>query len=85
MRLATEQELAGLFPDCDLGTMPPFGNLYSLDVYMDQSLSADETIVCQAGTHSQAIKMRYEDFTSLVHPSVTEFHRSPSKLSGNSG
>ncbi len=65
--------------------MPPFGNLYSLDVYMDQSLSADETIVCQAGTHSQAIKMRYEDFTALVHPSVTEFHRSPSKLSGNSG
>jgi Ala-tRNA(Pro) deacylase len=85
VRLATEQELAGLFPDCDLGTMPPFGNLYGIEVYVDQSLSADETIVCQAGTHSQAIKMRYEDFTALVHPSVTEFHRSPSKLSGNSG
>lgn len=75
VRLATEDEFKGLFPDCEIGTMPPFGNLYGIDVYVDQSLTEDETIVFQAGTHFGAIKLRYEDFANLVHPKVAEFHQ----------
>lgn len=77
VRLATEDEFKGLFPDCDIGAMPPFGNLYGLEVYVDQSLTEDEQIVFQAGTHTEAIRMRYADFAALVHPRVAEFHRSP--------
>lgn len=80
VRLATEDELTGLFPDCELGSMPPFGNLYGLPVYVDQSLMEDEEIVFQAGTHSEAIRMRYMDFATLVFPVVAEFHRSPSEV-----
>jgi Ala-tRNA(Pro) deacylase len=80
VRLATEDEIRGLFPDCELGAMPPFGNLYGLDVYVDQSLMEDEEIVFQAGTHSEAIRMRYWDFAGLVFPVVAEFHRSPSEV-----
>jgi len=74
VRLATEEEFKGLFPDCELGTMPPFGNLYGLEVYVDQALAADEEIVFQAGSHVTAVKLRYQDFANLVHPSVVEFH-----------
>ena len=80
VRLATEDEITGLFPDCELGAMPPFGNLYGLPVYVDQSLTEDEEIVFQAGTHSDAIRMRYWDFASLAFPVVEEFHRSPSEV-----
>ena len=80
VRLATEDEITGLFPDCELGAMPPFGNLYGLPVYVDQSLMEDKEVVFQAGTHSEAIRMRYWDFASLVFPVVTEFHRSPSEV-----
>jgi Ala-tRNA(Pro) deacylase len=80
VRLATEDEITGLFPDCELGAMPPFGNLYGLPVYVDQSLTEDEEIVFQAGTHSDAIRMRYMDFAVLVFPVVAEFHRSPSEV-----
>ena len=79
VRLATEDEITGLFPDCELGAMPPFGNLYKLPVYVDQSLTEDEEIVFQAGTHLDAIRMRYWDFAALVFPVVAEFHRSPEK------
>ena len=74
LRLATEQEFAGLFPDCEPGAMPPFGNLYGLDVYVDQCLTKDEVIVFHGGTHSEAVQLRYQDFASLVHPAVAEFH-----------
>ncbi|MEO7860346.1 MAG: YbaK/EbsC family protein [Nitrospirales bacterium] len=80
VRLATEDEITGLFPDCELGTMPPFGNLYRLPVCVDQSLTEEEEIVFQAGTHSDAIRMRYWDFAALVFPVVAEFHRSPSTV-----
>jgi Ala-tRNA(Pro) deacylase len=80
VRLATEDEITGLFPDCELGAMPPFGNLYGLPVYVDQSLMEDEEIVFQAGSHSDAIRMRYWDFSALVFPVVMEFHRSPSEV-----
>jgi Ala-tRNA(Pro) deacylase len=79
VRLATEDEIASLFPDCELGSMPPFGNLYRLSVYVDQSLTEDEEIVFQAGTHLNAIRMRYWDFAALVFPVVEKFHRSPER------
>lgn len=82
VKLATEEEFQGLFPDCQVGTMPPFGSLYGLEVYVDQSLTEDEEIVFQAGTHIETIRMRYADFADLVHPTVAEFHQSPSKTAG---
>lgn len=80
VRLATEEEFKGLFPDCDIGAMPPFGNLYGLKVYVDRSLTEDEEIIFQAGTHHEAIRMQYNDFAVLVGPTVEEFHQSPSKV-----
>ena len=74
VRLATEAELTRLFPDCELGAMPPFGTLYGLPVYVDRSLTKDEQIIFEAGTHSDAIRMRYWDFAALVFPVVAEFH-----------
>lgn len=80
VRLATEEELGVLFPDCEIGSMPPFGNLYGTPVYVDATLTQDEEIVFDAGSHVGAIKMRYQDFADLVHPRIAEFHREPSKL-----
>ena len=71
--LATEQEFCSLFPDCEPGAMPPFGSLYNLPVYMDDSLAADEEIVFNAGTHRDAIRMRYADFARLAKPVVCSF------------
>ncbi len=82
MRLATEEEFKGLFPDCDIGTMPPFGNLYDVPVYIDELLAEDEEIVFDAGTHFGAVKLRYQDFADLAHPIVAEFHQAPMKLVG---
>ena len=75
VRLATEEELKELFPDCEVGAMPPFGNLYGLEVVVDQSLAEDEKIIFQAGTHLGAMKLRYRDFADLVHPKVADFHQ----------
>ena len=80
VRLATEGEITDLFPDCELGAKPPFGMLYGLPVYVDPSLTEDGEIVFQAGTHSEAIRMRYVEFAALVFPVVEEFHRSPSEV-----
>lgn len=77
VRLATEQEFKDLFPDCEVGMMPPFGNLYGLDVYVDQSLTAEDHIIFPAGNSREAVKLRYRDFASLAQPSVAEFHESP--------
>ena len=74
VRLATETELTRLFPDCELGAMPPFGTLYGLPVYVDRSLTQDKEILFEAGTHSDAIRMRYWDFAGLVFPVVADFH-----------
>jgi len=80
VRLASESEIAGLFPDCEVGAMPPCGTLYGLPVYVDRSLAEDKGIVFQAGSHSDAIRMRYMDFSALEFPVIAEFHRSPSKV-----
>ncbi len=68
--LATEDEFKGLFPQCEAGAMPPFGNLYDLPVYVDRTLTRDEAIVFNAGTHTQTVKMKYADFARLVQPKV---------------
>lgn len=75
VRLATEEELAHLFPDCEVGAMPPLGTLYGLPVYVDRSLIGDEEILFDGGTHSEAIRMRYWDFAALVFPTVAEFNQ----------
>ena len=77
LRLANEHELGPLYPDCELGAMPPFGPLYGQRVFVDRSLSADPEIVFNAGTHTDAIKMRFADFVKLVNPVIGEFGRQP--------
>lgn len=72
-RLATEKEFGDLFPDCELGAMSPFGQLYNLPVYVDTVLTGDEEVVFNAGTHRDAIRMRYEDFARLAKPTVCSF------------
>jgi Ala-tRNA(Pro) deacylase len=73
--LAAEGEFAEQFADCEVGAEPPFGNLYGIPVYVDESLRGDPEIVFNAGTHGEAIRMRYEDFERLVHPSVARLSR----------
>jgi len=73
VRLAHEFEFASLFPACETGAMPPFGNLYGMDVYVDRSITRDEEIVFNAGTHVEAIRMNYKDFERLVAPTVADF------------
>jgi Ala-tRNA(Pro) deacylase len=75
VRLADEAEFADTFADCDLGAMPPFGNLYGLPVYVDATLAEDETIYFQAGTHTDTMSLEYADFARLVQPSVADFAR----------
>jgi osmotically-inducible protein OsmY/prolyl-tRNA editing enzyme YbaK/EbsC (Cys-tRNA(Pro) deacylase) len=70
--LANEREFADRFPDCEVGAMPPFGNLYDLPVYVDRSLTFDQAIVFQAGTHSETMRMKYADFARLVKPAVVD-------------
>jgi Ala-tRNA(Pro) deacylase len=70
--LATEGEFKGLFPECELGAMPPFGNLYGMDVYVGQILGEDEEIAFNAGSHTELIKLAYADFERLVKPKVVK-------------
>ncbi|MCL6481021.1 MAG: YbaK/EbsC family protein [Firmicutes bacterium] len=73
VRLAAEDEFASLFPDCELGAMPPFGVLYGLTVVVDRVLAEDEEIVFNAGSHRDAIRMRFEDFERLAQPKLASF------------
>ena len=73
IELATEREFEDRFPGCDAGAMPPFGNLYGMEVYAAPSLEADEQIAFNAGTHTEVIKMAYADFARLVEPNVAAF------------
>jgi Ala-tRNA(Pro) deacylase len=77
VRLATEKEFAPAFPDCDPGAMPPFGNLYDVPVYADRALTENETIVFQAGTHTDTMSIRYADFERLARPTVATFSHVP--------
>jgi Ala-tRNA(Pro) deacylase len=73
--VASELEIAPLFPGCELGAMPPFGNLYGLPVYVDHRLAQDPSIVFNAGTHTEAIRMDFADFARLVKPILADFGR----------
>lgn len=73
LRLATEEEFEKLFSDCEVGAMPPFGNLYNVDVYMDKTLSQNEEIVFIAGSHMGSIRIKYNDYVALVKPVIVEF------------
>ncbi|MEK6697839.1 MAG: YbaK/EbsC family protein [Nitrospirota bacterium] len=73
LSIVAEPELKTLFPETEVGAMPPLGNLYNMDVYADGSLEADEYITFNAGTHYEAIRMRYNDFARLVTPVIGTF------------
>jgi Ala-tRNA(Pro) deacylase len=68
VRLATEGEFKSHFPDCEMGAMPPFGNLYTVPTLVDEQLSRDREIVFNAGTHVEAVRMAFADFERLVKP-----------------
>jgi len=76
LHLASEEEFTGLFPQCEAGAMPPFGNLYGLPVWVDEPLSRQPEIVFNAGTHTQTVHMAYADFARLVKPRVASFGKS---------
>ena len=75
VRMATEDELDWLYPDCEPGAMPPLGPMYRQPVFVDERLTADEEIVFNAGTFADAVAMRFADFVSLTHPVVGRFAR----------
>ena len=75
VRMATEDELDWLYPDCETGAMPPFGPLYRQLVYVDEQLAADEDIAFNAGTFANAVAMRFADFARLAHPTIRRFAR----------
>ena len=66
VRLATEDELGKLFPDSELGAMPPFGSLYGIQVYLDNSLAGEEMIAFNAGTHRDVMHMKTLDYRSIL-------------------
>lgn len=73
VELATEDEFKDKFPECDIGAMPPFGNIYGMDVYVSEVLREDEEIAFNAGSHTELIRMSYKDFERLVKPMVAMF------------
>ena len=73
IRLATEEELGRLFPDCETGAMPPFGSVYGQQVFVDVELAAEPEIVFDGGNHTEAISMRWADFVKAVRPIVGRF------------
>ena len=73
IRLANEGEFKDIFPDCEVGAMPPFGNLYNLPVYVSKDLAEHEEIAFNAGTHTDVIKISYSNFEELVNPVVETF------------
>jgi len=70
VELATEQEFEDLFPMCEIGAMPPFGNLYDMAVYVEESLTNDQQIAFNAGSHTELLKLSYQDYERLVKPKV---------------
>jgi Ala-tRNA(Pro) deacylase len=80
VRMASEEEIRTLFPDCEDGAEPPFGGLYDMRTIMDSSLEADDHIVFQAGSHNRAVHMRMEDYIALANPEVIDFAYKPDLL-----
>lgn len=72
VEVASETEFKDLFPDCEVGAMPPFGNLYDMDVYVAEKLTDDEEIAFNSGSHTELVKLSYKDFENLVSPKVIQ-------------
>lgn len=77
LEMAPETELAGLCPDCDLGAFPPFGNLYGMDVWVDRRLAESAEIVFNAGSHTEAVRMKYSDYLKLTKAQIGSFAEEP--------
>ena len=77
VELATEQEFRDKFPDCELGAMPPFGNLYGMEVFVAKRLSEDNEIAFNAGSHTELIRLKYKDFEKLVKPRTVNLATPP--------
>ena len=73
VEIASEKEFKDMFPECEVGAMPPFGNLYGMDVFVAESLTEDEEISFNAGSHRELVKMAYKDFERLVKPKIVKF------------
>ncbi|WP_111495183.1 MULTISPECIES: aminoacyl-tRNA deacylase [Marinobacter] len=73
VELADEDDIRQAFPDCELGAMPPFGNLYNMDVFVSEHLREDDRISFNAGSHDEVMQMRYQDYDRLVQPQVLHF------------
>jgi Ala-tRNA(Pro) deacylase len=71
--LASETDFRDRFPECETGAMPPFGQLYGMPVFVDESLTRDKEIAFNAGTHHELIRLSYKDFARLVQPKVAKF------------
>ena len=75
VELASEAEFKGCFPACDVGAMPPFGNLYDMEVYVSDVLAEDIEIAFSAGSHSELIRLSYADYERLVQPKIASFSK----------
>lgn len=73
LELASEDELANMFPDCELGALPPFGTQYGVETLVDASLAEDDEIVFEGNAHRNAFRMKYRDYEDLEHPQVAVF------------
>lgn len=84
IRLEDEAELKRLFPDCELGAMPPFGSLYGMPMYLDRCLANEREIFFQAGNHHEVVRMPYRDFERLAQPFFADrcLHREAAEVAG---
>jgi Ala-tRNA(Pro) deacylase len=73
--LATEEELRRVFPDCEVGAMPPYGNLYDMPVFADTCFGPKKELVFQAGNHHEVVHISFEDFEKTAQPVMTDFCR----------
>jgi Ala-tRNA(Pro) deacylase len=79
VKMATEEEIAALFADCEEGAEPPFGKLYGIRTILDNDFQDEDHIVFQAGTHDKAIHMTMEDYLALAEPEIVEFAYNPDR------
>ncbi|NEX11086.1 MAG: deacylase [Prosthecochloris sp.] len=74
--LASEEDFADMFPGCEVGAMPPFGNLFGMKTYVDRELARDEEIVFNAGDHTELLRLSFRDYEHLVHPVIADLVKS---------
>lgn len=77
VRLATEEEFGEAFPDCELGAHPPFGNLYDIPVFLDETMRSRERLICRDGSHTETVTISTSDYLRLVDPEIVDVGRPP--------